>query len=134
MEDPEHHAAAAREHAERARGDGRQNDPPVLAGLAQAEALLAVAAAISSLAAAITPQPASAPGPDREHWLAGIRDQYPSAYKPWTADADNALLRAHRDGQDPAGLAEALGRQPSAIRSRLRLLTMQDPRPAGPEG
>ena len=94
------------------------------ASLAQAEALLAVAAAIDRLAEALrgreTPGPPAEPG--QAYQVAEIRRQYPNAYTPWTAEADAALLAAHQAGHDIAALADTFGRQPSAIRSRLHHL------------
>ena len=104
-------------------------EPAVLAGLAQTEALLAVAAAIDrlaeALAAATTPRPSPAQG--QAYQVAEVRREYPNAYLPWTAEADAALLAAHQAGHDVAALADTFGRQPSAIRSRLNHLGANTP-------
>jgi len=119
MDDREH-AAMARDHADRA-SRGRQNDPAVLIGLAQTEALLAVAAAIDRLANVLgrrdTVEPPAEPG--QTYRVADVRRQHPHAYERWTPLADAELLAAHRAGHDVTTLAETFGRQPSAIRSRL---------------
>jgi hypothetical protein len=143
MNDPAQYAAAARAHAERANKKVRQDGPAVLATLALTEALLAVASAIVHLgdklgAPAPSPvpdagSPVPAPAPERAYDLAGIRNQYPNAYSPWTPEADAALLEAHEAGHELATLADTFGRQPSAIRSRINRLTVQagDSGPAG---
>ena len=51
-----------------------------------------------------------------------LRERYPNAYEPWSARGDRELLRLHEDGWDNAELARRFGRQPSAIKSRLRKL------------
>lgn len=131
MSDPEH-VLAAREHADRAKREGRQGDPAVLVGLAQTEALLAVAAAIDRLTAMLSerhlPSPSSAPG--QKYRVTEVRRNFPNAYAPGTPEADAALLAAHRAGHDVATLADTFGRQPSAIRSRLNRLDPTGSKPA----
>jgi uncharacterized protein (DUF433 family) len=51
--------------------------------------------------------------------LARIREQYPRAYEPWAADEESRLLDMSQEGRTPEEIARELGRQPSAIRSRL---------------
>src|SRR5215472_10592596 len=112
MDDREH-AAMARDHADRA-SRGRQNDPAVLIGLAQTEALLAVAAAIDRLANVLsrrdTVEPPAEPGPvfgprprllrrgqgpqEQTYRVADVRRQHPHAYERWTPLADAELLAA----------------------------------------
>lgn len=115
------HADAARRYADRASGQGGHQDPAVQAALAQAEALLAVAAAIGHLAAVLDERtaPLVSPPDGRVYQVAEVRRQHPNAYGPWTADDDAALLAAHQAGHDITALAGTFGRQPSAIRSRL---------------
>ena len=100
------------------------DDPAVLAGLAQTEALLAVAAAIDRLAEALSgrDEPRPSPAQGQAYQVAEVRREHPNAYLPWTAEADAALLAAHQAGHDVAALADTFGRQPSAIRSRLNHL------------
>ena len=59
--------------------------------------------------------------------MAEVRREYPNAYLPWTAEADATLLAAYQAGHDVAALANTLGRQPSAIRSRLNHLGVNAP-------
>ena len=51
-----------------------------------------------------------------------IRKRYPNAYQPWTAEDGRELCQLRDDGWEVAELAERFGRQPGAIRSRLRKL------------
>jgi len=122
------HALAARRHADEAMSGSGGEDPAVLASLAQAEALLAVAAAMNRLAEALGSRDDSrAPEPQGQTaHIAEVRRQYPNAYAPWAAEDDAALLTAHRAGHDVATLADTFGRQPSAIRSRLARLVISD--------
>lgn len=53
---------------------------------------------------------------------AEIRKKYPKAYTPWKEDEDKWLRRLHDGGSDTKSISTALGRQPSAIRSRVRKL------------
>ena len=48
-----------------------------------------------------------------------IRRSYPRAYEPWTNQEEQELERLYNDGRDVEEIAAVLGRQPSAIRSRL---------------
>lgn len=122
MDDLEH-AVAARDHADRA-SRGRQNDPAVLIGLAQTEALLAVAAAIDRLTDVLTRRDVARPPAERgqTYRVTEVRRQHPNAYARWTPEADAELLSAYRAGHDVTALAETFGRQPSAILSRLNRL------------
>jgi len=59
-------------------------------------------------------------GPPGKTWsLEEARRSNPRAYERWTADEDAQLERLHREGNAPNGIAAALGRRPSAVRSRL---------------
>ena len=51
-----------------------------------------------------------------------LRQRYPNAYEPWSSEDDRELLRLHEDGWGNVDLAQRFGRQPSAIKSRLRKL------------
>jgi hypothetical protein len=64
-----------------------------------------------------TPKPA---GSDRESHLRSLRGRYPRAYEAWTDEETESLLMLSKAGHDEAAIAERLGRQPSAIASRLR--------------
>lgn len=94
MEEPGH-AVAARGYAGEAKS-GSGGDPAVLAGLAQTEALLAVATAIDRLAAALSGPSTPAPSPvhPQAYQVEEIRRRYPNAYRPWTAQTDAELLAA----------------------------------------
>lgn len=120
------HILASRSHIEKADGNGRGDEPFVQAGLAQSEALLALAAAIDRLTGVLSgiDQPKLA-ARGSAAYIAEIRQQYPSAYTSWTAEADAALLAGHQAGHDISTLADTFGRQPSAIRSRLQHLSQQ---------
>ena len=62
----------------------------------------------------------------KSHDVEQIRQEYPSAYEKWTAEEDNELNRLNNMGLSVSELAERFGRQPSAIRSRLRKLSTDD--------
>ena len=51
-----------------------------------------------------------------------IRSRYPNAYEPWSSKDDRKLLRLREKGWDNVKLAQRFGRQPSAIKARLRKL------------
>lgn len=51
-----------------------------------------------------------------------IREKYPRAYDRWNTDEDERLQREFKDGRSVKELSGLLGRQPSAIRSRLNKL------------
>ncbi len=59
--------------------------------------------------------------------LAQIQDRYRRAYERWTPEEDLSLRQQHAEDRSVAELAEALQRQPSAIRSRLRRLGLESP-------
>ena len=54
-----------------------------------------------------------------------MRSQYSRAYERWTTDEDDSLRQAFSGGKNIQELAEQLGRQPSAILSRLAKLGLQ---------
>jgi hypothetical protein len=132
MEDPE---TSARKYIQQAYADGGHNDAAVLAQLAQAEALLAIAAALTRLEGRPA-RPESRPEPDTHsgtnqaasgpaYQVAEIRQKHPNAYARWTPEDDAALVAAHQAGHRVDSLADTFGRQPSAIRSRLGHLGVQ---------
>ena len=51
-----------------------------------------------------------------------IRNRFPNAYEPWTPEDERELWRLQQGGWGVARLAKRFGRQPSAIKSRLRKL------------
>src|SRR4051812_30070606 len=50
------------------------------------------------------------------------RREFPKAYAPWTKPEETELLRRYKLGQSVDEIAQALERQPGAIRSRLQKL------------
>ena len=58
----------------------------------------------------------------KQRWYDKLRERHPNAYKPWPAKDDRELLRLHEDGWGIGELARRFGRQPSAIKARLRKL------------
>lgn len=54
--------------------------------------------------------------------VARIREKHPQAYERWSADDEQRLLELKRQGFAARKIAVELGRQPSAIRSRLARL------------
>ena len=57
-----------------------------------------------------------------KHRLAKIKQKSPNAYEPWTVDQDNQLRTMIMKQMKIARIAEVLGRQESAIGSRIRKL------------
>ena len=47
------------------------------------------------------------------------RQEHPSAYRAWTADEEQELVRLHSEGAPVEELAHPLGRNPGGIRSRM---------------
>jgi ATP-dependent DNA helicase PIF1 len=54
-----------------------------------------------------------------------LREKYPNAYRPWQQNEDEILTESWRGKATTKSLAELLGRQPGAIRSRLRKLGLE---------
>lgn len=54
------------------------------------------------------------------------RQTYPNAYSPWSKQDDERLKTLVAKGESVARLAEAFGRQPSAIQSRIAKITGPD--------
>lgn len=52
---------------------------------------------------------------------------YPRHGRPWTTEEDDRLRNFHEDGLDLEALCAAMGRNPGAIRSRLRKSGLPDP-------
>jgi DNA-binding CsgD family transcriptional regulator len=53
-----------------------------------------------------------------------IKERYPRAYERWSEDDDRRLAALFGDGNSAATIGRQLGRQPSAIRSRLAKLNL----------
>jgi DNA-binding CsgD family transcriptional regulator len=62
-------------------------------------------------------RPVSADG--KAYHLDDIRQAHPHAYEKWTPAEDERLRQLSREGKSVKELADALQRQPGAIRSRL---------------
>ncbi len=56
--------------------------------------------------------------------LNSIKKSYPSAYKSWTKNEEVELEKLFKENMPYSEIAKKLGRQPSAIRSRLRRLRL----------
>lgn len=52
--------------------------------------------------------------------LEEMRKTYPNAFKPWRQSEDDQLLAAFKEGSGSKTLSDLLGRQPGAIKARLR--------------
>lgn len=64
--------------------------------------------------------------PGKAYDVAQIRERYGQAYQPWTHQDDEHLRACFAAGAPIGDLADELGRQPGAIRSRLRKLGLTD--------
>lgn len=60
-----------------------------------------------------------------EGGVASIRATHPNAYNKWNPGEDDELRRMHSRGETVAEIARRLGRQESAIQSRLARLGLQ---------
>lgn len=61
-----------------------------------------------------------ATGNERQPGPIAVRGRHPNAYMPWTGADEERLLKLYREGtRDLVQLGSELGRQPSAVRSRL---------------
>jgi hypothetical protein len=65
-------------------------------------------------------------GSNRHEPFKEIREEYPNAYRYWTADDDRKLEDAFRSCQEVEVLSETFLRKPGAITARLRKLGLQD--------
>ncbi len=63
---------------------------------------------------------------DYEQRMAEIKVAHPRAYEKWTEGDDAELKQRFLNGENVRSLSERFQRQPSAIRSRLRKLGVQD--------
>ncbi len=57
---------------------------------------------------------------EKDKTVAEVRVTWPRAYETWSVHEEAELRRMERDGTNVETIARTLGRQPSAIRSRLR--------------
>ena len=55
-------------------------------------------------------------------YMQEVRESHPRAYEPWSPDEEENLKSLFKAGQTINGIASTLGRQSSAIRSRLKRL------------
>ena len=67
--------------------------------------------------------------PAKQGWTAKIekmRETYPNAYRPWSADHDNTLKQYFQQGEDISQLSKRLGRHEGSIKIRLQKLFGED--------
>lgn len=73
-------------------------------------------------------QPIGSPSLNRQSVMTKQKQQaqqsHPRAYEPWTEDEEKQLLSLHECGYSIREICDELGRQPGAIRSRLRKLSV----------
>lgn len=55
-----------------------------------------------------------------------IKQEHPNAYEPWTEKQEEILKGMHKDGATARAIASVLKRQPSAIRSRIQKLGLNE--------
>ncbi|MCY4467014.1 MAG: hypothetical protein OXE46_15895 [Chloroflexi bacterium] len=58
--------------------------------------------------------------------LENIRRKHANAYEPWTYQQEELLKKMHMGGAPLHAIASALKRQPSAIRGRIRKLSLDE--------
>lgn len=66
--------------------------------------------------------PADTAADTRTYRVAEIRERFPNAYRPWSEDDDQELLRRRRAGDSTEQLSRTFGRGVGAITSRLAKL------------
>ena len=66
------------------------------------------------------------PNLNHQDKLAEIKQRYPNAYEPWTERQEKILKSMHKGGAPVKAIASALKRQPSAIKSRIRKLGLEE--------
>lgn len=59
--------------------------------------------------------------------MAKAREKHPRAYEPWTKEEEARLVELYGSGYRPAAIGAILGRQASAVRSRLQRLGIDNP-------
>jgi hypothetical protein len=65
-------------------------------------------------------------GPRGKSSLEELKEIYPNAYEPWTAEDDKKLTALFRKGKTTADLTKIFGRQPGAIEARINKLGLAD--------
>ena len=63
--------------------------------------------------------------PGTKRWREEVAENNPSAYEPWEVEEDDLLRSRVAEGWSVEDLAEAHGRRPGAIRSRIRKLDLE---------
>ena len=66
------------------------------------------------------------PQPTPESAIDRIRRRHPKAYEPWSDEDEAHLIAMHAEGQRLSDMSDVPQRQPSALRSRLRRLKIDD--------
>ncbi|MDE2785135.1 MAG: DNA helicase RecQ [Chloroflexota bacterium] len=72
--------------------------------------------------------------PSKSYSVEQVRQEYPKAYEPWTAEADEELGGLYATASSIGELATHFGRRPGAITSRLRRLGLDPERITGTAG
>ena len=92
-----------------------------------AEDLLeAMADAVRRLLAHAYKKRSEAPKQAKTYTVEGVRKEHPQAYARWTAEQDELLERLYCEGTPRKELASILGREPSAITSRIKKLELRE--------
>jgi hypothetical protein len=79
-----------------------------------------------TLSAVVAVEVARTPGSGQREDPEELRTRYPNMGQPWTAEDEAQLLTRYREGEhDLEALGTEFGRQPSAIRSRLGKLGLE---------
>lgn len=63
-----------------------------------------------------------------------IRKGYPNAFSPWQPEHDGKLQELVEKRESVVDMAKELGRQPSAILKRIKVLGLDAPKPREPVG
>ena len=93
----------------------------------QAEDLLeAMADAVRRLMAHEFRKNVPAPDVTKSYTVEAVRKEHPQAYARWTPEQDELLERLYREGTPRKKIAAILGREPSAITSRLKKLELHE--------
>ena len=87
-------------------------------------AFLAACLARSQAAPAAGPRKPRSSAHPKSYDVAALRETRSKAYAPWSTTEENDLARRHSQGETIKSIAASLGRQPGAIRSRLKKLAL----------